>query len=183
VRGRGVIASFIMVSLDGYFDGDKPWDLGWHHVDQEFNDFANQQLDDFDVLVFGRATYEGMAAYWPSADAIKSDPEVASRMNEARKIVVSRSLNAPAPAWNNASLVKDIGELRSDDRLLVLGSAVLTMSLLESKLLDELRVMINPVLIGSGRPIGGSLRQGIELELAGRRDFANGNALLTYRPA
>jgi dihydrofolate reductase len=178
-----VIASFIMTSLDGFFDGDKPWDLSWHHTDEEFNDFATKQLAEFETLVFGRATYEGMAAYWPSDEATRSDPEVASRMNEARKIVVSRSLEEPAPAWSNTTLVKETRELRSDQRLLVLGSAVLTTSLLEDDLLDELRIMVNPVLLGSGRSIGSSLGRKVELQLAGRREFGNGNVLLTYRPS
>jgi dihydrofolate reductase len=175
-----MIASFIMISLDGYFEGDKPWDLDWHHTDEEFNDFAAEQLDEFDTLVFGRATYEGMAQYWPSEEAIKSDPEVATRMNDAAKIVVSRTLDKPVPAWSNTRLVKDARELRSAERGLVLGSAVLTTSLLEDGLLDELRIMVNPVLIGSGRSLATSAKGPIPLRLVGRREFRNGNVLLTY---
>ena len=87
-----MIASFIMVSLDGFFEGGKPWEIDWHQTDEEFNEFAIEQLGEFDTLVFGRATYEGMAQYWPSEKAISSDPEIASRMNEAPKVVVSRSI-------------------------------------------------------------------------------------------
>ncbi len=126
-----MIASFIMVSLDGYFDGDKACDLDWHHTDEEFNDFAAEQLDQFDTLVFGRSTYEGMAQYWPSDEAVRTDPDVAARMNDARKIVVSRTLDKPEPAWSNTTLVRDPRELRSGKNLLVLGSAVLTTSLLD----------------------------------------------------
>ena len=177
-----MIASFIMTSLDGAFEGDKPWDLDFHHVDSEFNDFAIAQLDGFDALVFGRATYEGMAAYWSTDEVIKGDPEVASRMNGMRKIVVSRGPEVPAPTWNNTTLVTEARELRSNDKLLVLGSAVLTMSLLEEGLLDELRIMVNPVLVGSGRSVASSLRRQIGLQLSGRQEFGNGNVLLTYRP-
>lgn len=178
-----MIASFIMVSLDGFFEGDKPWDIDWHRTDEEFNDFAAQQLDEFDTLVFGRATYEGMAQYWPSEEAIKSDPEVAGRMNEAKKLVVSRTLQEPEPAWSNTTLVRDVTELRSQKNLLVLGSAVLTTGLLEEGLLDELRIMVNPVLIGSGRSVAATARGPIALGLQARRDFRNGNVLLTYAPA
>jgi dihydrofolate reductase len=177
-----MIASFIMVSLDGYFEGEKPWDLDWHRTDEEFNDFAAEQLDEFDTLVFGRATYEGMAQYWPSEEAVKSDPEVATRMNEANKIVVSRTLTSPVPAWNNTRLVKDARELRADEKMLVLGSAVLTTSLLEDGLLDELRIMVNPVLLGSGRALATSAKGQISLRLLARREFRNGNVLLTYEP-
>jgi dihydrofolate reductase len=183
LRGGGMIASFIMVTLDGFFEGDKPWAIDWHRTDEEFNDFAAKQLDDFDTLVFGRATYEGMAQYWPSEEAVTSDPEVAGRMNEAQKIVVSRTLRKPDPAWSNTMVVKEAAELRSQKNLLVLGSAVLTTSLLEEGLLDELRIMVNPVLIGSGRSVASSATGPIALTLRDRREFRNGNVLLTYAPA
>ena len=63
-----------MVSLDGYFEGDKPWDIDWHQVDDEFNEFAIKQLDEFDCLVFGRSTYEGMAQYWQRSARRRSGP-------------------------------------------------------------------------------------------------------------
>jgi len=177
-----MIASFIMVTLNGYFEGEKPWDLEWHRTDEEFNDFAADQLDEFDTLIFGRATYEGMAQYWPSEEAVRSDPQVASRMNEAQKVVVSRTLDAPEPAWRNTTLVKDARDLRSDRRQLVLGSSVLTAGLLEEGLLDELRIMVNPVLIGSGRSLASSATRRLPLRLRARREFRNGNVLLTYGP-
>jgi len=177
-----MIASFIMVTLNGYFEGEKPWDLEWHRTDEEFNDFAADQLDEFDTLIFGRATYEGMAQYWPSEEAVRSDPQVASRMNEAQKVVVSRTLDAPEPAWHNTTLVKDARDLRSDRRQLVLGSSVLTAGLLEEGLLDELRIMVNPVLIGSGRSLASSATRRLPLRLRARREFRNGNVLLTYGP-
>jgi len=175
-----MIASFVMVTLDGYFDGEKPWDLEWHRTDEEFNDFATEQLDDFDTLVFGRATYEGMAGYWPTEEAITTDSEVASRMNQRPKIVVSRTLEQPQPAWENTTLVKDASGLRSDRKLLVLGSSILTTSLLEQGLLDQLRIMVNPLLIGKGRSFASSATRRIPLSLLARRDFGNGNVLLTY---
>ena len=176
-----MIAAFIMTSVDGFFEGDHPWDIDWHHTDEEFNDFAATQLDDFDTLVFGRATYEGMAQYWPSEEAIKTDPMIAPRMNDASKVVVSRTLDAPEPAWSNTTLVKDMRELRSDKKLLVLGSAVLTTSLLEEGLLDELRIMVAPVLIGSGRTVASTATRRIPLTLLSRREFGNGNVLLIYQ--
>lgn len=178
-----MIASFIMVSLDGFFEGGKPWEIDWHQTDDEFNEFAIEQLAEFDTLVFGRATYEGMAQYWPGEEAIRTDPEVASRMNNAPKIVVSRGLQKPEPAWHNTRLVKDPRELgETGKNLLVLGSSVLTTSLMEEGLLNELRIIVNPVLIGSGRSLAGSAKHRIPLRLRSRRDFRNGNVLLTYEP-
>ena len=175
-----MIASFIMTTLDGFFDGPGLWEIDWHNTDGEFNDFALEQLADFDTLVFGRVTYQGMAQYWPGEDAIRSDPEVAGWMNRARKIVVSRTLRTPEPAWENTTVVGDISELRSDRKLLVLGSAVLTIALLEAGLLDELRIMVNPVLLGAGRSVASSATGRIPLRLKARREFENGNVLLTY---
>src|SRR5438552_10041060 len=100
------LASFLMLTLDGYFEGESPWTIDWHNVDDEFNDFAIKQLDESDRLVFGRATYLGMAQYWPSAEALKNDPEVAARMNSAPKIVVSRTLEEPEPPWANTRLIR-----------------------------------------------------------------------------
>ncbi|TMD12194.1 MAG: hypothetical protein E6I96_13045 [Chloroflexi bacterium] len=100
----------------------------------------------------------------------------------SQKVVVSRTLDAPEPAWHNTTLVKDARDLRSDRRQLVLGSSVLTAGLLEEGLLDELRIMVNPVLIGSGRSLASSATRRLPLRLRARREFRNGNVLLTYGP-
>src|SRR5207248_8457977 len=99
------------------------------------------------------------------------------------KVVVSASLEKPEPAWNNTTLVKDPRELKgTGQRFLVLGSSVLTTSLMEQGLLDELRIIVHPVLIGSGRSLAASATRRIPLTLRGRREFRNGNVLLTYEP-
>ena len=80
-----------MVSLDGYVEGPKG-ELDWHNVDEEFNEFAIDQLNSVDVLLFGRVTYQMMESYWPTQEAIKNDPFVAGHMNTKPKIVFSRTL-------------------------------------------------------------------------------------------
>lgn len=181
------LASFLMVSLDGYYEGEQPWEIDWHNVDEEFNEFAIRQLDASDCLIFGRATYLGMAQYWPSEEAVKTDPEVASRMNSMPKIVVSRTLEEPEPAWSNTRVLRDARELatlkkESGKDLLVLGSSVLTTSLMEDGLLDELRIMVDPVLLGKGNSLSSSAGRRILLKLLDVRTFHNGNVLLTYEP-
>lgn len=181
------LLSFLMVSLDGYFEGEEPWAIDWHHVDEEFNEFAVQQLDASGCLVFGRATYLGMAQYWPTEEAVRTDPEVATRMNSMPKIVVSRTLEAPEPEWANARVLRDAKDLaplkrESGKDLLVLGSSVLTTSLMEDRLLDELRIIVNPLLLGKGNSLSSSARHRIPLALLGTRTFHNGNVLLTYQP-
>ena len=181
------LASFLMVTLDGYYEGEQPWAIDWHNVDDEFNEFAVEQLDASDCLIFGRATYLGMAQYWPTQEAVKDDPEVASRMNAMPKIVVSRTLEEPEPAWSNTRLVRDVNQLgklkaEAGKDMLVLGSSVLTTSLIETKLLDELRIIVNPLLLGKGNSLSGTAAKRIPLHLLDVRKFDNGNVLLTYEP-
>ncbi|WP_326635708.1 dihydrofolate reductase family protein [Streptosporangium sp. NBC_01755] len=84
------IFSFMMTTLDGYFEG-RNHDLGWHNVDEEFGEFAARQLDESGTLVFGRVTYRLMAGFWPTPEGEKADPAVAARMNGTDKIVASRT--------------------------------------------------------------------------------------------
>jgi dihydrofolate reductase len=181
------IKAFLLTSLDGYFEGQNPWEIDWHNVDEEFNELAIQQLDGSDYLVFGRATYQGMAQYWPSEDAVKNDPLVASRMNDSPKIVVSRTLEEADVTWANTRLIRDPQELASlkegsDKDVLVLGSSVLTTTLMELGLLDELGIMVNPVILGAGNSLSSSADRRIALKLLRTREFGNGNVLLTYEP-
>lgn len=179
------IASFVMVTLNGFHEGPNPWEIDWHNTDDEFNDFALQQLDEFGTLVFGRATYLGMAQYWPSAEALESDPVIAGKMNGTPKIVVSRTLGQAE--WPNTTVIRDprqLARLKQEPGkdLLVLGSSVLTTSLMEMEILDELRVMVNPVLIGAGNSLSSTAQRRIPLRLLSIRQFRNGNVLLTYEP-
>ena len=178
-----------MVSLDGYFEARDPEDFGWQTVDGEFNEFAVQQLDASDCLLFGRVTYQGMASYWPTREAIESDPEVASRMNQTQKIVISRSLDRPEPEWNNTRLIKkDVhGELsrlkqQPGKDLLVLGSSGLTASLIDMGLLDQLRIIVSPILLSEGRSVLGTAQHRAKLKLLESQTFRSGNVLLTYEP-
>src|SRR5689334_13037536 len=86
------VIMFNMVSLDGFFEGPNH-DLSWHCVDEEFNEFAHEQLETVGTLIFGRVTYEMMASFWLSEFALKTDPETARMMNVAPKIVFSRTLD------------------------------------------------------------------------------------------
>ena len=95
---------FNMISLDGYFEGSSR-EIDWHNVDDEFNDFAAQQLDSVDILLFGRITYELMAGYWPAPEVIKSDPLISKKINSKAKIVFSRTLEKAE--WNNTRIIKD----------------------------------------------------------------------------
>ncbi len=177
--------SFNMVSLDGFFEGASKWDLSWHSVDAEFNEFAIAQLNEIGALLFGRVTYEGMASYWSSPDAAKNDPVVAGLMNQIPKIVFSKTLDKAE--WKNTQLVKDhvadeISKLKkqSGKDLAIFGSANLMSGLMRMDLIDEHRVMVNPVILGSGTPLF-QTKDKINLKLLKTRSFNNGNILLTYQ--
>jgi dihydrofolate reductase len=123
----GTVASFIMTSLDGFSEGPNG-ELDWPVVDEEFDRFAIRQLDEADTLGFGRATYEHMAAHWPTDQAQANDPAITSRMNTKPKVVFSTSLDHAA--WSNTSIiageaVEQIGTVKAapGGKLLVLGSA------------------------------------------------------------
>ena len=176
--------SFNMMTLDGFFEGSSKWDLSWHNVDDEFNEFAIAQLNEIGTLLFGRVTYEGMASYWSSPDALKDDPVVAGLMNRIPKIVFSRTLKKAE--WENTKLVTDkaveeISKLKkqSDKDIAIFGSANLMSGLMRMDLIDEHRVMINPVILGSGTPLF-QTKDKLTLKLLKTKTFNNGNILLYY---
>lgn len=177
---------FMMTSLDGFFEGPDH-DLGWHNTDEEFNDFAIAQLGEVDTLLFGRTTYEMMAAYWPTSSAIADDPVVAEKMNSISKVVASRTLGKSE--WNNSRLVKDditgqVAELKRQPGkdLAIFGSSDLTVSLMQAGLVDELRIMVNPVVLTHGKRLFEGLDGQYKLKLLKTRTFDSGNVLLYYRP-
>jgi dihydrofolate reductase len=179
-------ASFIITSLDGFSERSNGR-FDWLVPDEEFNTFAVRQLDEADTLGFGRATYEHMAAYWPTEQAQINDPAITSRMNTKAKVVFTTSLEHAD--WSNTTIVagdaiEQIGAMKSagDGELLVVGSARLTAQLAAAGVLDELRIMVCPTVLGQGRSLFDNLEGRLELTLRQVRQFDSGNVLLTYRP-
>jgi dihydrofolate reductase len=181
------IFSFNMMTLDGFFEGPQQ-DINWHNVDAEFNEFAVEQLSTIGVILFGRVTYQGMASYWPTSFAIENDPVVAAQMKSFPKIVFSRTLDKAE--WNNTRLIKDhiaeeVGKLKQQPGkdLAIFGSANLTASLMHMGLVDEFRVMVNPIILGQGTPLFKGVDEKVNLKLLKTRTFRNDNVLLYYQSA
>jgi dihydrofolate reductase len=179
------IFAFDVATVDGYYEGPNQ-EFDWPVVDEEFNEFAVEQLDEADTLLFGRATYEVMASFWPTPMAEQSDPEVAARMNGYSKIVVSRTLDQAQ--WANTRVIKDAGELAKlknepGKDIVIFGSFSLTVSLLKLGLVDEVRIMVNPIILGGGKSLFHTTDERIPLKLRTTRTFASGNVLLCYQPA
>jgi dihydrofolate reductase len=175
---------FMMITANGLYERG-PWEIDWHNTDEEFNEFAIEQLDLMDTLVFGRNTYEGMARYWPTAEAIASDPIVAGKMNALAKIVVSKTLDRAD--WNNTRLVRDPEAIAAMKRepgkdALLIGSSDLAISLSALHLIDEYRLMVAPIALGTGKPVLQGLGADLGLTLLRTRTFKNGNVLLSYAP-
>lgn len=177
---------FNMVTLDGFFEGPNR-DIFWHNVDEEFNEFAIQQIDSVDMLIFGRVTYELMASYWPTSEAIADDPLIADKMNSMPKIVFSWTLSHAD--WQNTRLVtgnapEEIASLKQQPGkdLIIFGSANLAASLIQDGLIDEFRVMVNPVVLGQGTPLFQGIKDKLNLKLQQAKVFRSGNVLLIYQP-
>lgn len=180
----------MMVSLDGYIEGPDH-DLSWHNVDEEFNNFAISQLNETDTILFGRKTYELMESFWPTEQGIKDDPVVAEKMNFTPKIVFSKTLEKVEEKenWKNVKLIKDgvkeeIEKLKRKQgkNIAVLGSNNFCITLLELGILDEVRIMLNPVVIGKGTPLFEGISKRVEFKLTKTRNFKSGNILLYYQP-
>jgi len=179
--------AFLVATVDGYYEGPNQ-EFDWPLVDEEFNEFSVKQLDEVDTLVFGRVTYELMASYWPTPAAKEDDARVAAKMNEMPKLVISRTLDKAD--WANTRLIRDnvaeeLTEVkqRPGKDIAILGSSALTVDLLRSGLLDELRIMVNPIILGAGKSMFTTADQRIGLALMEARPFASGNVLLRYTPA
>ena len=178
--------AFNMISLDGFFEGPNQ-DISWHNVDEEFNQFAIEQTGTVGTILFGRRTYEGMASYWPTEAAINDDPVVADLMNSLPKIVFSRTLQNAE--WNNSTLIKDniaaeILKLKEQPgkEIAVFGSADLLSTLIQLDLIHEHRIIVNPVVLGSGTPLFKNVKDRLNLRLIRSRTFNSGNVLLYYQP-
>jgi dihydrofolate reductase len=186
--GRIVITEFI--SLDGVMEapggGEGFEHAGWtFEIDRgaEGDKFKLDEAHDSEALLLGRVTYEGFAAAWP---AMKG--EFADKFNGMPKYVVSSTLERPE--WNNSTvlkgdLVQEVSKLKEQlaGDVVVHGSSRLAQALLRQHLVDELRLMVFPVLLGSGKRLFGEASDKKRLRLVDSRVVGDGIAILTYEPA
>ena len=185
-----VVSEFI--SLDGVVEdpggAEKFKHGGWSFKfrDDQVPKFKLDELDASDALLLGRITYEGFAKAWPS---VKDDVGFADKMNSMAKHVVSTTLKSLN--WNNSRLIKtNVGEevkrlkQQAGKDILVYGSGKLVNTLLQLDLVDELRLMFHPVVLGSGKRLFDDTAETMKvLKLAESRTFPSGIVLLSYHPA
>jgi dihydrofolate reductase len=177
---RKVIASNLM-SLDGFFESpDQKFD--WFVVEEEFLAYARDMLRNADTLLFGRKTYQHMADYWPSAPA----DEIAEYMNNLPKVVFSKTLqnaerkNSTVVESDAAKAISRLKQLPGKD-MVILGSASLASLLLQLGLIDEYRVILNPVFLGSGKPLFQDVKERLRLKLSRTKLFGSGVVVLYYQ--
>ncbi|SEH01756.1 Dihydrofolate reductase [Nonomuraea solani] len=176
--------SFMAISADGYH-ADPDGGLGWQTFGQEFADYSVEQLDEVDTLVLGRTTYTELAAYWTGDLGAQFDRRIADRMNRLAKLVVSDTLETVSWAGSSVALtsVEKLAEVKHTPGkdLAVLGSSTLTAALLRAHLVDEVRLMVNPIILDGGATLFAGAGT-VPLELMRVRPFQSGNVLLYYRP-
>jgi dihydrofolate reductase len=184
----GKLLVFNSISLDGYFV-DLNGDMGFANnstPDAEWEAFVNGNASGSGgTLVFGRITYDLMASFWPTPIAAQSNPVVAERINAARKVVFSRTMEKAA--WVNTRLVKDDlpGEIRrmkkeDSQRMVIFGSGSIVAQLTEQALIDEYQFIVIPIVLGKGRSLFAGIKAKLPLKLNQTRSFANGNVWLSY---
>jgi dihydrofolate reductase len=173
------------VSLDGYIEGPKH-EIDWHLVDDEFIAYAVEMLNASDVLIMGRKTYELMARAWPTD--VDNDPVIKEKMNSTPKLVFSRTLKKVE--WQNSrlasgSIAEEVARLKQapGDGVLPVGGSELAASFLEQGLMDELHIILTPILLGGGNPVFDGIKTRHSLRLLSTTEFKSGNVVMIYEPA
>ncbi len=172
-----------VITLDGYFEGEKPWDLSFHELvwGPELEALSLSQLEEADMLVFGKDTYVGMASYWQSA---QEEGNIADLMNSMPKVVCTTSLMKAE--WHNTSIIRNaVSELKSmkekgENPMYIFGSGKLSQSLLQAGMIDEIRICIAPVLLGRGTRLFAGDTVQHQLKLLESRPLLNGGVVLRY---
>jgi dihydrofolate reductase len=183
------VSAFMQISLDGYYC-DPHGDMSFAHKppdDAEWHEFVAGNAGGGGMLLFGRTTYEMMAAWWPTPMAAKAMPEVAASMNAMPKVVFSRTLRSAD--WTNTRVVKDdlvrtVRRMKDETGpdMAILGSGSIVTQLAGAGLIDTFQVVVNPVALGAGKSLFSGLGKPLDLVLTNTRVFGNGSVVLWYAP-
>ncbi|MBK8980827.1 MAG: dihydrofolate reductase family protein [Ignavibacteria bacterium] len=180
------ITSFIFQSLNGFYKGAGE-DISWHIHSDEGNDYSEKELEADNILLFGSVTYEMMYSFWPAKTAYEHFPVVAERMNSSEKIVLSNSLKKAE--WNNTTIisgdtVQKIRELKSTEGkdITILGSGKVVSSLTDAGLIDEYKIMTDPVALGEGTSVFSGIKNILDLKFKSINTFSkSGVIVITYQ--
>jgi dihydrofolate reductase len=178
---RKIVAG-LFVSLDGVTEAPETWQLPY--ISDELVEAVGAAMAESDTMLLGRRTYQEFAAYWPNQG---SEEQFADYMNNTPKLVASTTLDTVE--WQNSTLLKgNVAEeltrlkQRPGKNISSTGSATLVRSLLRDGVLDELQLLLHPVVVGRGERLFPDGEPQRSLELAASKTFGTGVVQLTYRP-
>jgi dihydrofolate reductase len=170
------------VSLDGFFAGPNG-EIEWFVWDEETADYSKGLAASIDTILFGRVTYQLMASYWPTVTT--EDPVITEYMNRSAKIVFSRTLEKAD--WENTRLIKamdkeEILNLKKQPGrdMVIYGSGSIVSTLSRWGLIDDYRIFVNPIVLGSGKPLFKGWNERLKLKLLSTKTFHCGIVLLHY---
>lgn len=172
------------LSLDGFFAG-RGGETDWFFWNDEIERFQLEQQNGVELMLFGRTTYDIMASYWPSTAAINENAHITDFMNNTKKIVFSNTLKSIR--WKNSVLLK---ELKKDEifklkeavagDIMIYGSGSIASQLINLDLVDELRLLINPIILGDGKTMFQHVHGRIAWQHTISKSFRNGVTLCIY---
>jgi dihydrofolate reductase len=181
---RKIVASEL-VSLDGVMESPEEW--AFSYSNDEMAEANTSGMAEADAMLFGRVTYQEFATYWPYQNS--AEQPFTDYLNNTPKYVVSTTLEEPLE-WQNSILINDnvaqeISRLKQQPGkdIGIVGSGTLVRSLLRDGLLDELTLMVPPIILGRGKRLFEEEGDQKALELVDSRTFSTGVLYLTYRPA
>ncbi|GAA4091023.1 dihydrofolate reductase family protein [Mucilaginibacter panaciglaebae] len=176
------------ISLDGFVAGPNG-EMNWIKVDEEIFDYVGYRISETDAALYGRATYQMMENYWPTAgdepDASKHDIDHSKWYKKAHKIVLSKTMKGVDLA--NTTIISDnlsdrINEIKQQPgtEILLFGSPTATHSLINENLIDGYWLFVNPIILGQGIPLFVDIKDKVKLKLLTTRQFACGVTELNY---
>jgi len=182
------IISFMHISLDGFVAGPNR-EMNWIKVDQEIFDHVGKRIGEGDTALYGRATYQMMEGYWPTAgdkpNASKHDIEHSAWYKKTHKVVLSGTMkdaklpNTTIISDNLSGRIKEIKQ-QGDKEILLFGSPTATHALIQQNLIDGYWLFVNPIILGRGIPLFTDIKDKITLKLLTTKQFTSGVTELNY---
>jgi dihydrofolate reductase len=179
---RKIIAG-LFISLDGVVEAPETWQFPYFN--DEMGETVASQAAQSDTMLLGRKTYEEFAAYWPN---VSKDEPFADVMNDTPKLVASTTLDHVD--WQNSTLIEgdvttELTRIKQDSGrdISITGSPTLVRSLLKDGVLDELRLLVHPIVVGHGKRLFEETDAPIPFKLVDAKTFSTGVMALTYVPA
>ena len=179
---RKIVAG-LFISLDGVVEAPHEWHFPYFN--DEMGEAVDSQITAADTMLLGRVTYQEFASYWPHQG---SEVVLADYMNTTPKLVVSTTLDRVE--WQNSTLIKgnvaeELTKLKQQPgkNISITGSGTLVRSLLRDGVLDELRLLVHPIVVGRGKRLFPDMSERVELKLVDSQTFSTGVLYLTYQQA